>query len=127
MIRRCKYASMEDHPRYGGKGIQVCQEWLDSFQTFLDYVGPAPSEDHQIDRIDSNGNYERGNVRWATRSEQIRNSSKARPITLDGRTMLIGDWAKETGINRQTIQMRIDHYGWSIHDALTKPVRKLTP
>ena len=125
MIRRCRYESMEDYERYGGRGIQVCDRWQ-VFENFLEDVGPAPSEKHSIDRIDNDDNYEPGNVRWATNSQQIRNSRKARLITFQGRTMNICDWAKETGINRTTIQMRLDHLGWSVHDVLTTPVRKRT-
>lgn len=121
MIRRCRYESMDDYERYGGRGIQVCERWQ-RFENFLEDVGPAPSEAHSLDRLDNDGDYESGNVRWATNSQQIRNSSKARYITLNDKTQTIGDWSKETGINRQTIQMRLDHYGWSVHDALSIPV-----
>ena len=124
MIRRCIYPSMKSYPHYGGRGIKICQRWLDSFEDFLIDVGYAPSEKHSLDRIDNNGNYEPGNVRWATNSEQIKNSRRARIITFQGRAQNIMDWAQEVGINRQTIQMRLDHYGWSIHDALTKPARR---
>lgn len=124
MIRRCTYESMDDYDRYGGRGISICPQWRHSFETFLHDVGSAPSAKHSIDRIDNDGNYEPSNIRWATNSEQIKNSRKARLITFQGQTMNIGDWAKETGINRQTIQMRIDHRGWSIHDALTKPPQR---
>jgi hypothetical protein len=112
---------MQDYPRYGGRGITVCDKWLNSFVDFLSDVGYAPSPKHSLDRISNDGNYEPENVRWATNSEQVKNSRKARLITFDGRTMNIGDWSKETGINRQTIQMRLDNYGWSIHNALSKP------
>ena len=124
MIRRCTYPSMDDYERYGGKGIKVCKRWRNSFEAFLDDVGYSPSQKHSIDRIDNDGNYEPGNVRWATPSEQTRNSSKARFITFEGKTLTMGEWAKNMNINRQTIQMRIDHYGWSVHNALTKSVRR---
>lgn len=55
---------------YGGRGITICEEWRNSFTSFLSYVGTKPSSNHSIDRINPNGNYEPGNVRWATRSEQ---------------------------------------------------------
>ena len=124
MIARCKYPSIERYPHYGGRGITVCGQWLDSFENFLADIGIAPSPDHSLNRIDNDGNYEPGNVNWVTNSEQIKNSSKVRLITFQGRTMNLSDWSLETGINRQTIQMRLDKYGWSIPDALTKPVRE---
>jgi hypothetical protein len=126
MIRRCKYPSEDNFSRYGGAGITVCNQWQDSFECFLDEVGYAPSEKHSIDRIDHSGNYEPGNIRWATSSEQIINSSQARWIEFNGQTKTIGEWSSEIGINRQTIQMRLDKYNWSIERALTTPVRKRT-
>jgi hypothetical protein len=122
MIRRCTYPSMDRYPQYGGRGIRVCDEWIHDYPQFLEDVGRAPSDDHQLDRIDNDGDYESSNVRWATRSENVRNSRKARYLTLGGTKKTIGDWAKELGINRQTIQMRIDSCGWSVEKALTTPV-----
>ncbi len=124
MIRRCTYPSMERFPIYGGRGITICNQWRNSFETFLKDMGRAPSNKHSLDRIDNNGNYEPDNCRWATNSEQIKNSRKARLITYNGKTQNLCDWVKETGIKRTTIQMRIDVQGWSIEKALTTPVRK---
>ncbi len=121
MIRRCKYPSMDDFPRYGGKGIKVCKRWLgkNGYIHFLKDIGRAPSPKHSLDRINNNGNYESNNCRWATPSEQILNSSKARFIIYKGKTLPIGQWAKKLDINRQTIQMRLDVYNWSIEKALS--------
>lgn len=68
--RRCLSPKCDKYAYYGGRGITVCEEWRRSFAAFLECVGPAPSPQHSIDRIDTNGNYESGNVRWATRIEQ---------------------------------------------------------
>ena len=125
MIRRCIYPSMDRYEHYGGRGITVCDEWRHSFPTFLASVGRAPTDEHQLDRIDNDGDYEPQNVRWATRSENIRNSRKARHITHQDETLTIGDWSGRTGINRQTIQMRLDRYGWSVERALTTPGREV--
>jgi len=124
MIRRCRYPSMQDYPCYGGRGISVCRRWATSFEKFLEDVGYAPGPEYSLDRINNNGNYKPGNTHWATAQEQMRNSRTVRLITYDRRTMTIGDWAEETGLNRQTIQMRLDEYGWSIQDSLTKPPRR---
>lgn len=69
---KARCANQSD-PNYGGRGIRMFQEWSDDFMVFYAAVGPRPTPEHSLDRINVNGNYEPGNVRWATRSEQQRN------------------------------------------------------
>lgn len=84
MINRCYWARGAGFKHYGGRGITVCDRWRfgeggkTGFECFIEDAGRRPSEDLSIDRIDNNGNYEPGNVRWATRSEQQRNRRAAR-------------------------------------------------
>ena len=73
MRRRCNDPKSADYPRYGGRGIRVCSEWNTSFEAFAAAVGRIPGPGYSLDRIDNNGNYEPGNVRWATASEQALN------------------------------------------------------
>jgi len=71
--RRCYNHSEQNYSRYGGRGIRMCKEWLNDFNAFFKHIGPCPSKKHSIDRINNNGNYEPGNVRWATAKQQANN------------------------------------------------------
>jgi hypothetical protein len=79
MRQRCNNPDNPKWPLYGGRGIQVCAEWQDDFPAFLAHVGPRPGPSYSIDRIDNERGYEPGNVRWATRSQQVRNSRPRQP------------------------------------------------
>jgi len=76
MKSRCYVETNEKYPIYGGRGITVHDAWLTDFQAFYDHVGPKPEPRYSLDRIDVNGNYEPGNVRWATPSQQRLNQRR---------------------------------------------------
>lgn len=84
MMQRCHDPRNLSYWRYGGRGISVCDEWRESFTAFLAHVGDRPTPKHSIDRIDGNGNYEPGNVRWATKKEQARNRRSTLFVQWDG-------------------------------------------
>lgn len=117
MKDRCFNPKHDNYKYYGAMGITICQEWMD-FQKFLADMGRAPSPSHSLDRIDPNGNYEPSNCRWATRVEQGRNKRRHHWMTLNGRTMLSVDWAREVGIAIGTIYARL-RSGWTDEQALT--------
>lgn len=118
---RCANPKSQDWHRYGGRGIAVCDRWRDSFENFYADMGPRPSSKHSIDRIDSDGNYEPANCRWATSKEQANNwKTRNRRITHNGETLSIPEWAERLGITRESLRDRLDA-GWSVSDALTTP------
>lgn len=121
MIQRCTDPKNKAWERYGGRGIRVCRRWRDSFESFLNDVGCRPSPRHTIDRINNRAGYKPGNVRWATQKEQQRNRRNNRYLTLDGRTMMLDEWASVMNINPGTIWGRLGR-GWSTRRALTEPI-----
>lgn len=122
MIKRCYNPRHKKYDRYGGRGIQVCDEWKNSFKQFIADVGRRPEPSLTLERIDNDGDYRPDNVRWATRREQARNRSSNNIITFDGKSMSIAAWSDVTGISQGAIWNRIYNCGWSICDALTKPI-----
>ena len=121
MIRRCVSPEDPSYPRYGGRGIHVCQRWMDSLENFIADMGRRPSPKHSIERKDNDRGYEPDNCVWATRAEQSRNTSRNRLLTFNGQTMCLTDWAIATGINRSAIRLRLNR-GWSVADALSTPI-----
>lgn len=118
--RRCLNSNTPEYPNYGGRGISVCQRWLDKFENFYEDIGVRPSKKHSIDRIDVNGNYEPSNCRWATVSEQQNNRRNNVRLEFNGLEMTISEWAKRLRMNNSIIESRL-RKGWSIEAALTYP------
>ncbi len=105
MRDRCQNPKRHDYPNYGGRGIKVCERWAD-FINFFDDMGTRP-RGMTIERIDNGGNYEPGNCRWATATEQARNRRTNVLLTIGGITMPIVSWAEKTGVPRKCIEQRI--------------------
>lgn len=124
MIHRCTRPSATQYSFYGGRGISVCERWK-TYANFLADVGERPSKRHSLDRYpNKNGNYEPGNVRWATAKEQANNTRRTRNISALGQTLSLQQWADRTGINCDVIYQRLKH-GWSPERAVTIPVRQI--
>lgn len=125
MKQRCTNPSNPRFPSYGGRGIKLCEPWLE-FDNFLSDMGPRP-KGTTLDRIDNNGDYEPRNCRWATSRVQSLNRRDNRLITAFGRTQTLCEWAKEVRINEATISYRIGRSRWPIERALSTPVSRLMP
>lgn len=128
MIQRCTNPNNKDYKYYGGRGIQVCREWQESFIAFYDHVSELTNyseKGYSIDRIDNSLGYSPSNVRWATVAKQATNKRlrrDARILTLNGKTQSLAAWAKEVGLSIQLISYRLSH-GWSIERSLITPAR----
>lgn len=118
---RCYNPRNKLFARYGGRGIKVCDAWRQSFEAFLADVGHAPSPKHMIGRVNNDGHYEPGNVRWETRMEQMRNKSDNHIIEFNGRREHLSEWSRITGIEHSTILYRL-RAGWAVEKTLTTPV-----
>lgn len=122
IIRRCTKPNTKEFKDYGNRGITVCKSWENNFTTFFKHVGKRPSKKHSIDRINNNGNYETGNVRWALPKVQANNSRRNHKITLNNWTLNLGQWATFVGISKFTISGRIRR-NWPPAKAIFTPVR----
>lgn len=121
MLDRCRNPKNRAYVNYGGRGIQVCDEWSD-FAVFNKDMGNRPAG-YQIDRINNDGNYEPGNCRWVTAKQQQNNKRETRMLEFKGKTQSLGDWSAETGIKWHTLRGRL-RYGWDAERTLTTPVKK---
>ena len=122
MVSRCYNRSNDSFPRYGGRGIMVCNRWRD-FRLFFKDMGARPSMGHSMDRIDNDGNYEPGNCRWATRKEQARNTRRNKYIHFDGKLKTLAAWSEEYRISSSVVNSRLRN-GWDVERALTEPIHR---
>lgn len=114
MRRRCLSPKAHNYSYYGGRGISICKEWLNDPSAFYSWaLANGFSDDLELDRIDSNGNYEPNNCRFVSRKEQMRNTR----VALSG----VNAQARAAGINEATVSTRLWR-GWSLEEALSAPV-----
>lgn len=118
MKRRCLNPRAPNFKDYGGRGIAICQTWVDSFEAFLGAMGPRPSPSHSLDRIDNDGPYSPENCRWADRLQQARNRRSNHIVEVNGRSLTVTEAALQAGVNIETVRTRISR-GWSIERALS--------
>ncbi len=118
MHQRCSNPRHTFYRSYGGRGISVCDRWTRSFLSFIEDMGPRPSMAHTLDRVDNNGNYEPGNVRWATKREQGANRITTTLFALDGQTRSLTDWARIGKMSQAKLWYRIRVMGMSLDEAI---------
>lgn len=121
MKDRCIREKNPQFKDYGGRGISVCGRWMDSFQNFLADMGPRPSDDLTLERIDNNGNYEPGNCRWATMTEQRRNTSRNVYLVYRGRRVTLMELSEISGLAWMTLKGRLER-GMSPEEAAETPI-----
>lgn len=117
--KRCNNPHTKRYADYGGRGIEFR---FSTFEEFYAELGPKPTAEHSLDRIETNGHYEIGNVKWSTTPEQNRNKRSNIRLTYQGRTQILCAWAEELSIPANTLAQR-RRAGWSVERMLSTPRR----
>jgi len=117
MKSRCLNKNNKRYKDYGGRGITICKEWENSFETFYKDMGKRLNE-MSIDRVDNNKGYSKENCRWATNKEQARNTRRNKMVAYKGENFCLKDWAKKLDIKYTTLWYRLKR-GWSVKRAFT--------
>ena len=125
MKDRCFNLNRKYYSHYGGRGIKVCDRWL-NFENFLADMGSRPTAKYSLDRIDNDGDYQKDNCKWSTRVEQENNKRSNRLITIGCVTLTIAQWTKEMGFAKTVVLDRLKA-GWSELKAVMTPVHTVKP
>lgn len=122
LIARCTNPRNKGYKNYGARGISPSDEFRHDFPAWLLHVGPRPSPQHSIERIDNDKGYIRGNMKWALKLEQANNTTRNHRLTLNGETRNLSEWARILGCKHLLLLKRLNR-GWSVEQTLTTPVR----
>ena len=129
IMTRCYNSNTTNYKRYGGRGITMCDEWKDNFQTFYDWAmstGYDPKAEYgacTIERKNVNGDYEPSNCVWATSKQQANNTTTNHVLEWNGEKLTMSQWSDKTGIDACVISDRIGR-GWDVEKTLTTPVKR---
>lgn len=118
MVQRCTNPNDKAYKHYGGRGIKVCDRWLESFENFLADMRDRPTPQHSIDRIDNNGDYTPDNCRWATWKEQANNKRTNIKLAFGAETKTIGQWADYLGLKYTKLYYNLFYRKQSIEDVI---------
>jgi len=121
MRRRCHDPRRPAYSDYGGRGIQVCERWRNSFATFLEDMGRCPPN-QELDRKDNDSGYTPSNCRWVTKKRNCRNRRSNLRLMHKGKTQTLVEWCEELDLPYNTIRRRIRVYDWPIAAALDTPI-----
>lgn len=128
MKTRCSNTTVENYKNYGGRGIKVCDRWRNSFPNFIEDMGPRPSMQHTIHRIDNDGPYEKSNCKWADKAEQSYNKRVTRRVEVDGKHYTLPELRNlvpiedQVPVSNASLRFRMIKAGWGIRQALTTPM-----
>lgn len=124
MRQRISNSKRKGYDNYGGRGIKICDRWLESFENFYEDMGPKPSKSHSVEREDVNGNYEPSNCKWATWKEQANNKRDTSFLTVGPFRMRVNEWSEVMNVEYNTILTRLRR-GWTPHRAVkARPIKK---
>lgn len=116
MKERCNNRNVKSYKNYGGRGIEVCEEWSNSFESFHEWsITSGYADEFQIDRIDVNGNYEPSNCRWVTSKVNANNKRNTKWVTINGVTRSASEWIDITGVRQNLMYDRLRR-GWKGED-----------
>lgn len=121
IMQRCYNKRHTNYKNYGGRGVMMCEEWLNDRTKFFDWaLSHGYSDDLTIDRINPCGNYEPGNCRWISNIEQQNNRRNNKILIYNGESHTQAEWARKVGITPNSLALRL-YSGWSLERALTTP------
>jgi len=125
MKKRCLDPSAVGYPRYGGRGITICDEWIKSFENFYADMGPRPSLRHSLERLDNELGYSKENCKWATATEQNNNKRSNRKYTYQDELITVAQIAKRIGMSYHKLWARL-RAGWSLENAISaNPIKRI--